>query len=130
MEYISNFYEMYEELKRYCSDELGLLNYTDLQSISAINNSHQTICPLCRKPLHLDEFFGEILQAEGRQVLDNTQREIVLMHITALRSGYLNHRCYNLGWGHNYCNLIQGDKSLSETIDELRRILTSYDELS
>lgn len=127
--YINYFNEMYEEFKRYCSTELDLLNYTALQDVSALNSNHQTICPLCRKPLQLDEFFGEILQAEGRQVLDNTQREIVLMHITALRSGYLNHRCYNLGWGHNYCNLIQGDKSISETIEELRRILASHDEL-
>lgn len=128
--YTKKFNEMYQELVRYCSKELDLLNYTSLQKISAVNSNKQTICPLCRKPLYLDEFFGEILQAEGRQVQDNTQREIVLMHITALRSGFLNHRCYNLGWGHHYCNLIQGDKSLDETISELRRILTSFDELS
>ena len=127
--YITSFNEMYIELKNYCKQK-NLLDYSELQMVSAINNRSQTICPLCRKPIYLDDFFKEKLQAEGRQVLDNTQREIVLMHIEALRSGYLNHRIYNLGWGHNFCNLIQGDKSLSETIVDLREIIKSHEERS
>ncbi len=128
-EFITDFDEMYQGLVDYCISK-NLLNYNLLRNISAVNAHNHTICPLCRKELYADEFFEEILQAEGRQVYDNTQREIVLMHITALRPGVLNHKIYNLGWGHNYCNLIQGDKSISETIDELRRIVASYDELS
>ena len=71
-------------------------------------------------------FFEEIEQAEGRRVQDNTQRAIVLMHIKALRSGQLNHRTYNLGWGHNFCNAIQGDKDIETTIAELERIVNTY----
>lgn len=123
------FNEMYQKLVEYCENK-NLLNYDSLVNISAVNTQHHTICPLCRKELCANGFFAEISQAEGRQVSDNTQREIVLMHIIPLRPAEFNHKVYNLGWGHNYCNLIQGDRSLSETIDELRRILASYDELS
>jgi len=128
-QFITDFNEMYQALVDYCENE-NLLDYNALKNVSAINMQNHTICPLCHKELYTDEFFEEILQVEGRQVYDNTQREIVLMHITALRPGVLNHKIYNLGWGHNYCNLIQGDKSISETIDELRRIVASYDEFS
>lgn len=121
-----SFTEMYKELKKFAKVH-GLINLIDLENTYAINSSKQTICPLCRKPIYLEEFFNEILQAEGRQVIDNTQREIVLMHITPLHSGKLNHKIYNLGWGHNYCNLIQGDKSIEETINELKRIVDSFD---
>lgn len=124
--YISDFHEMYDALINYCISQ-NLLDYNILEQISAVNHSTNTICPLCRNKLFLEEFFEEILQVEGRQVFDNTQREIVLMHINALQPGLLNHKIYNLGWGHNYCNLIQGDKSLNDTIEELRRILASYD---
>lgn len=128
-QFIIDFNEMYQALVDYCVTK-DLLDFEVLKRVSAINIHNHTICPLCHKELFADEFFEEILQAEGRQVYDNTQREIVLMHIAALRPGVLNHKIYNLGWGHNYCNLIQGDKSISETIDELRRIVASYDGLS
>lgn len=127
-QYIEDFRVLMDEFTTYC-DAHKLLDYTQLYNISATNVAHQAICPLCCKPLYTNYFFEEILQEEGRQVFDNTQREIVLMHINALKPGLLNHKIYNLGWGHNFCNLIQGDKSLDETIDELRNILDSHDNL-
>ena len=51
------------------------------------------------------------------------------MHVEALRSGKLNHRPYNLGWGHNYCNLVQGDKDISETLISIKEILESHHKL-
>lgn len=125
-QYIGNFRILMDEFTTYCASH-NLLDFAQLQNISATNPTHQTICPLCCKVLNTGYFFEEILQEEGRQVFDNTQREMVLMHINALKPGLLNHRTYNLGWGHNFCNLIQGDKSLDETIDELRGILESHD---
>lgn len=106
----------------------GLLDFEKLWEIGAwdrINNV--PICPLCGKPIEPHEFFEGVAQAEGREVSDNTQRAIVLMHIDALRPGKLNHRPYNLGWGHNFCNTIQGDKDISETIEELRKIIENYE---
>ncbi|EHO84453.1 BstXI family restriction endonuclease [Fusobacterium ulcerans] len=127
-EYLDDFRKTFTNFKLKCQRK-GLLNYEKLFEIGAwdiINNL--PICPLCGKPIHPHEFFEEIEQTEGRQVSDNTQRAIVLMHIEALRPGKLNHRPYNLGWGHNFCNTIQGDKDISETIEELRKIIVNYEE--
>lgn len=115
-------------MKNECIEKV-LLDFERLQNVNAwdiIRN--RPICPLCSKTLNANSFFEEILQQEGRRVQDNTQREIVLMHINALRSGKLNHRVYNLGWGHNFCNAIQGDKDIQETIDELHEIVSTYNE--
>ncbi|NMA74821.1 MAG: BstXI family restriction endonuclease [Bacteroidales bacterium] len=125
-QYINNFRVLMDEFTTYCAAH-DLLDYNQLSNISATNSAHKTVCPLCCKPLYTNYFFEEILQEEGRQVFDNTQREMVLMHINALKPGLLNHKTYNLGWGHNFCNLIQGDKSLDDTIVELRNILDSHD---
>lgn len=106
----------------------GLLDFEKLWEIGAWDKINKIpICPLCGKPIEPHEFFEGIEQAEGREVSDNTQRAIVLMHIDALRPGKLNHRPYNLGWGHNFCNTIQGDKDISETIEELRKIIRNYE---
>ena len=45
------------------------------------------------------------------------------MHIEALASRKFNHRPYNLGWGHQHCNTIQGPKSIEKTLERLREIL-------
>lgn len=113
------FDDFLEKLRVECREK-GLLEEQRLSDINVWDiKAKRTICPLCNKAIKIGEYFQEILQAEGRQVSENTQREIVLMHVKALRSGELNHRTYNLGWGHNYCNLIQGDKDIKETIDIL-----------
>ena len=104
-----------------------MLDFERLSEIGAWNKERKLpICPLCGKVIEPHEFFEEIEQEEGREVSDNTQRAIVLMHIDALRPGKLNHRPYNLGWGHNFCNTIQGDKGIFETIEELRKIIENY----
>lgn len=50
-QYINNFRKLMDEFTTYCSTH-NLLDYDKLQSISAINAAHQTICPLCCKPLY------------------------------------------------------------------------------
>lgn len=106
-----------------------LLNYTELSQIGAWGiENNQPVCPLCGKVVNVEEFFEEITQQEGRRVSDNTQRSIVLMHIKALKPGELNHSVYNLGWGHNFCNSVQGDKDVEETINALEKIVKDYKE--
>lgn len=123
-DYIIKFKENLQQLKNECIK----LNLIDTNSLcnNNITYNNTTICPLCSKQITPNDFFVEITQQEGRQVKDNTQREIVLMHINALRPGTLNHRIYNLGWGHNFCNTIQGDKDIDETICELEKIVKNY----
>ena len=45
------------------------------------------------------------------------------MHIEALAPGKFNHHTYNLGWGHKHCNTIQGQYSINETLNNIKRIL-------
>ena len=127
--YLSDFEAEFNLFKREC-ERRNLLDFDRLSELGVWNKATgKAICPLCHKPVYAEEFFDDILQAEGRQVLDNTQKSIVLMHFEALRSGKLNHRPYNLGWGHNYCNLVQGDKDISETLISIKEILESHHKL-
>lgn len=119
-----------EEINKYileCEKE-NLLDYDKLHKTGAWNKLKKcVVCPLCGKEIYIESFFAEVYQAEGRRVPTNTQREVVLMHIDALKSDALNHKTYNLGWGHNYCNLIQGDKSIPETINSMKEIISTYE---
>ena len=47
------------------------------------------------------------------------------MHIHALEPGELNHRVYNLGWGHRHCNSIQEGMDIETTIQRLRQIVSN-----
>lgn len=105
----------------------GLYDTELLHEIGALNNQNELICPLCKNVIDFEEFFIEIEQQEGRQVMDNTQRSIVLMHVKALKPGEFNHKTYNLAWGHNWCNLIQGDKDIDETIEMLKEIIDNHE---
>ncbi len=127
--YLTDFKAEFELFKKEC-ERRNLLDFNKLSDLGVWNKeTSEAICPLCHKPVYAEEFFDDILQAEGRQVSDNTQKSIVLMHVEALRSGKLNHRPYNLGWGHNYCNLVQGDKDISETLISIKEILESHHKL-
>ena len=129
-EYINKFNKEFKLFSKAC-EERNLLNYNELNHLGVWNSKEsRIICPLCHKPLFADEFFDDVKQMEGRQVIDNTQKSIVLMHVDALRPKKLNHRPYNLGWGHMYCNTIQGDKDISETIEVLEEIIDSHKRLN
>jgi len=123
--YIKNFEAEFKLFTEEC-ERRNLLDFDELYELGVWNKeTSEAICPLCKKPIYAEEFFEDVKQQEGREVDDNTQKSIVLMHVDALRPGKLNHRQYNLGWGHNYCNLIQGDKDISETIGAIEGILES-----
>ena len=123
---MNQYLAFFDELEEECRHR-GLLDFTRLMDLNAWDPvTKRPICPLCSKPLNCEDFFKEVEQQEGRRVADNTQREVVLMHVNALRPGRLNHRIYNLAWGHSFCNTIQGDKDISETIEELQRIIDNY----
>jgi len=120
---IEDIDEFEKKIIKECEDN-DLLDFEKLSDIGAwdkINN--YPICPLCKFPILSREFLLTAEQAEGRKEEDNTQAEIVLMHIKALRAGEFNHRIYNLGWGHKHCNAIQSDQTIDETLEDLVRIL-------
>lgn len=123
--YIKKFEAEFKLFTEEC-ERRNLLDFEELSKLGVWNKeTNEAICPLCKKPIYANKFFEDVEQPEGREVDDNTQKDIVLMHVDALRSRELNHRPYNLGWGHNYCNLIQGYKDISKTIDTIEEILES-----
>lgn len=112
-------------VEQYCNTN-GLLDYDGLYKIRAYNKkTNQPICPLCLKTLKPEQFTEVSTQDEGREEEDNTQSEIVLMHINSLQPGMFNHRTYNLGWGHKHCNTIQSNYSIDEIISYLKKIIKS-----
>jgi len=100
-----------------------LLNTSELVYARVLNAHGTTICPLCLEELSGQGFFNRMEQAEGRAVPDLTVTELNLFHIVELRIGALNHRPYNVGWGHHHCNVVVRDAGIRETIEWMRDIL-------
>lgn len=105
------------------ADEHNLLDLDRLIDIRAINSQHVTICPLCLQPIHANEFLQREEQAEGRETWDITITEVSLFHIEELRVGRLQHRPYNLGWGHHFCNVVVKDAGIESTLEWMTKVL-------
>lgn len=103
--------------------ELNLMDETQLVRARVINFGGKTICPLCLEELSGQGFFNRMEQAEGRLVHDLTITQLNLFHIAELRSGVLNHRPYNLGWGHHHCNVVVKDAGILKTLEWMRDVL-------
>lgn len=103
--------------------ESGLLDTARLTKARMLNSRGKTICPLCLEELSGQGFFNRMEQAEGREVTDLTVTQLNLFHITELRFGVLNHRPYNLGWGHHHCNVVVKDSGIIETLEWMRQVL-------
>lgn len=101
----------------------GLLDLVWLTQARMLNSAGHTICPLCLEELSGQGFFNRMEQAEGRKVPDLTVTQLNLFHIQELRYGVLNHRPYNLGWGHHHCNVVVKDAGILETLEWMRGIL-------
>ena len=101
----------------------GLLDQARLTQARMLNTAGFTICPLCLDELSGQGFFNRMEQAVGREVPDLTITQLNLFHIQELRYGLLNHRPYNLGWGHHHCNVVVKDAGIIETIEWMRDVL-------
>ncbi len=94
---------------------------------SRIFRNGKVVCPLCLQPMKAEDLTSVIEQDLGRTSAGQTITSIVLMHINPLRPGEFNHRPFNLGWGHKWCNTIQENLQIDETLSELAKILKSND---
>jgi hypothetical protein len=103
--------------------EHGLLDLHKLAQARIINSAGFTICPLCLEELSGQGLFNRLEQAKGREVPDLTVTQINLFHIQELRYGLLNHRPYNLGWGHHHCNVVVKDSGIMPTLGWMRDVL-------
>lgn len=101
----------------------GLLDLARLTQARMLNAAGFAICPLCLDELSGQGFFNRMEQAEGREVPDLTVTQLNLFHIQELRHGLLNHRPYNLGWGHHHCNVVVKDSGIIETLEWMRGVL-------
>lgn len=102
---------------------LGLDDREKLVKARIVDKDGYTICPLCLDYISSIGFCDKIQQAEGREVPDLTVTEVSLFHIEELRTGMYNHRPYNLGWGHHYCNVVVKDSGIAKTLDWMMGVL-------
>lgn len=103
--------------------EAGLLDAERLLEARILNAQQNTICPLCLEKLLGQEFFNRMEQAEGRNVPDLTVTQVNLFHIQELKTGFLNHRPYNVGWGHHHCNVVVKDYGIPKTLIWMRNVV-------
>lgn len=103
--------------------ELNLLDTAEMKRMRIINNNGITICPLCLEQVSANGFFDKVAQADGREVVDLTVTQLSLFHIEELRYGLFNHRPYNLGWGHHFCNVVAKDSGIYPTIDWMQEVI-------
>lgn len=103
--------------------EAGLIDKEKLIQARILSPSGRTICPLCLKELSAKGFFDRVEQAKGREVPDLTVTQLNLFHVAELRVGLLNHRPYNVGWGHHHCNVVVKDSGIIETLEWMRDVL-------
>lgn len=104
-------------------DEQGLSDIARLTDARLLNVRGRTTCPLCLEELSSQGFFNRLEQAEGRAVHDLTVTQLNLFHIEEVRLGKLNHRPYNLGWGHHHCNVVVKDSGIVNTLHWMRDVL-------
>lgn len=99
------------------------LDMDRLAEARIVNAQGNTICPLCLEELSSQGFFSRMEQAEGRVVPDLTITQLNLFHIEELRVGVLNHRPYNVGWGHHHCNVVVKDSGIAKTMEWMQDVL-------
>lgn len=108
--------------------ELGLLDRTKLTDVRILNARGNTTCPLCLEELSSQGFLNRMVQPAGRVVPDLTVTELNLFHVEELRIASLNHRPYNLGWGHHHCNVVVKDSGVSKTLEWMRTVIKRNEE--
>lgn len=105
-------------------EQKELLDINRLKQARVLNIQGKTVCPLCLEELSSQGFFNRMEQAQGREIHDLTVTQLNLFHIEELKIGVLNHRPYNLGWGHHHCNVVAKDSGIQETLEWMREVLS------
>lgn len=100
-----------------------LLDTARLKHARMLNDSGNSVCPLCLEELSAQGFLNRLEQAAGREVPDLTVTQLNLFHIEELKHGVLNHRPYNLGWGHHHCNVVVKDSGILETLEWMKLVI-------
>lgn len=105
------------------AQEKGLWDTDRLKKSRILNENNKAICPFCLEQLSAKDFEKRGEQVAGRETWDITITEISLFHIEELRPGLLQHKPYNLGWGHHYCNVVVKDAGIEKTLNWVDSVL-------
>lgn len=103
----------------------SLLDERRLRELRMIDAVGHTVCPLCFERINAGLFLKRSEQAVGRETYDLTTTEVSLFHIEELRVGRLQHKPYNLGWGHHFCNVVVKDAGIAPTLTWMERVLAN-----
>lgn len=107
------------------ASSLNLDDDERLHAVRAIGANGLTNCPLCLEPIRAIQFLDRSAQAEGRAVEDLTVTDVTLFHIQELRVGTLQHKPYNLGWGHLHCNTVTRDAGIMPTLKWMKSVIAN-----
>lgn len=107
------------------AEQAGLLDRERLHTLRMIDDDSHTICPLCKNRMEAADFFKRSEQAEGRETYDLTLTEVSLFHIQELRIGKFQHKPYNLGWGHAFCNTVVKDAGIMPTLEWMQQVIAN-----
>lgn len=105
------------------AQELSLLDLAVMREKRMLDSENHTVCPLCQRRISAAEFMQRGEQAEGRETWDITVTEVSLFHVDELRVGKLQHKPYNLAWGHHYCNVVVKDAGIESTLTWMKTVL-------
>ena len=111
------------------AERTGLLDLDRLETLRIVDGAHQTICPLCKQRISAGDLFKRSAQAEGRETYDLTTTEISLFHIQELRMGKFQHKPYNLGWGHHFCNVVVKDAGIMPTLRWMAGVIANQGDI-
>ncbi|QEX10949.1 BstXI family restriction endonuclease [Rhodococcus erythropolis] len=101
----------------------GLFDRERLRKLRMIDEDNFTVCPLCLNRMSAADFMKRSEQAAGRETQDMTTTEVSLFHIEELRVGKLQHKPYNLAWGHQFCNVVVKDAGIIPTLKWMKVVL-------
>ncbi|WPO78276.1 BstXI family restriction endonuclease [Flavobacterium sp. KACC 22761] len=102
-----------------------LANTDRLYKTRIIDNSKNTICPLCLKKLSADAFLLNFFESSEKLDISKEISPINLFYINQLKTGEFNHAPYNLAWGHQNCNMICKETGVIETIKWMKEVVVN-----
>lgn len=106
-------------------DNQKLSNTERLYKTRIIDNSKNTICPLCLKKISAEAFLLNFFESDERSDSDKDISPINLFYINQLKTGEFNHSTYNLAWGHQSCNMICKETGVIETIKWMKEVVVN-----
>lgn len=123
---IENFISITKRQIDQLCQQRELNNIEKLIEIGAFNDEGP-ICPLCLVNIKANELVEKSRVILGRESAQHTTKELLLMHIESRTPGELLHKVYNLAYGHELCNTIQGSDSIKDTIERIKIIIQQHE---